>query len=92
MTLTALAVTVVLSLLGQRWLRRRLSSLAEFERADAATSRVLERNQRIEGDWGVVEVDTLASTLNDLLEADPARSRTRATTSSPTPRTSCAAR
>jgi len=67
MTLTALAVTLALSLLGRRWLRRRLSSLAEFERR-MATLRALEQDQRIESDWGVTEVDTLASALNELLE------------------------
>ncbi|WAS90583.1 sensor histidine kinase [Nannocystis punicea] len=67
MILNALAVTVVLAILGRRWLRTRLSPLAEFER-ELGTLRVLDRNQRIESDWGVAEVDTLASTLNSLLE------------------------
>ncbi|MDC0716212.1 sensor histidine kinase [Nannocystis bainbridge] len=67
MIVTALAVTVALSILGRGWLRRRLSPLAEFERQIGGLQ-VLDRNQRIESDWGVAEVDTLASTLNSLFE------------------------
>ena len=67
LAVTALAASLAFAALGRRWIGRRLSPLADFERRVGSLP-ALDRSERIESDWGVAEVDTLASTLNALLE------------------------
>ncbi len=67
LALSALVLTLGFAGFGRPWLRRRLTPLADFERR-VGTLSALDHSQRLASDWGVAEVDTLASTLNDLLD------------------------